>query len=100
MQTVIKVFDKPPFWIGLIACICGVISFFFKGPDEMYEPVTGYTGLLFAAVYWVITIIAVSRAHHLTPTQRMFWLIIVISAPLFGAVVYQIMHQQRNRIVT
>ena len=57
-----------------------------------------YAGLIMGAIFWVWSIIEVGGTDEIKKYQKTFWLIIVISIPMFGALLYAIMHQRRNKI--
>lgn len=58
-----------------------------------------YAGFLIAGIFWLWAIWDVVVTNDLRPYQKMFWLIITISAPVMGGLLYYSMHQRRNRIV-
>lgn len=59
-----------------------------------------YLGILLAGIFWVWAILDIMTVHHLKLHQRMFWLILAISVPVMGGLLYYVMHQDRNSIVT
>lgn len=59
-----------------------------------------YLGVLLAGIFWVWAIIDIMAANHLKFHQKMFWLIVAISVPVMGGLIYYVMHQDKNRIVT
>jgi hypothetical protein len=59
-----------------------------------------YAGFLLAGIFWIWAILDVVNAHDLRSFQKMFWLIITVSVPVMGGLLFYIMHQRRNKIVT
>lgn len=57
-----------------------------------------YAGMILGGLYWIWTIIMVISTDDLKRYQKTFWLIIVITLPLFGGLIYGILHQRRNKI--
>ncbi|HEX7844782.1 MAG TPA: hypothetical protein VF476_03215, partial [Chitinophagaceae bacterium] len=78
-----------------IPMILAIFSLFFvllgvvlKSPDKALEPFTTSTALILAVIYTIWIIAEVISAKHLLFYQRMFWLILTISVPFFGALIY------------
>ena len=61
--------------------------------------IIGLGGLL-AGIHWIWAIVDVISRADLKPYQKRFWLIAVIAVPVFGAMVFYGMHQEKNKIVT
>lgn len=59
-----------------------------------------YLGALLVGIFSIWSIIDIIAANHLRVYQKIFWLIIVISVPVMGGLIYYLMHQERNRIVS
>ena len=55
--------------------------------------------LIIGAIYWIWTIIEVSSAGNdeLKKYQKSFWLILVIAIPMFGALLYHLVHQRQKK---
>lgn len=90
----------PNFLFGLLAIFVAFVAIGFRvkhynSTGDALLIVTGIMGL----VTWVWGIIAVQRAHSLEGTQRMFWRIIVVAIPFFGAMLYYMLHSKKNTIV-
>jgi hypothetical protein len=91
---------NPAFLIGIISII---VTFFGIGTKAY-----GYRGgdyvLIAAAVLggiaWIWSVIDVASKSDLKPFQRRFWLIAVIAAPVFGALLFYTMHQKAGKITT
>lgn len=91
---------KPSLIFGLITTAIFFIGFFLKasGNDVLGDYVF-YAGLGLGAIYWIWSIIEVTGADDLKKYQKTFWLIIVVAVPFFGALLYNILHQTRNKMV-
>ena len=68
--------------------------------DYPYAVWVMYGGLVMGALYWILTIIEVSSAgaDELKKYQKSFWLILVVAIPMFGALLYHLVHQRRRKI--
>lgn len=91
---------KPSLVFGLVTTAVFFIGFFLfasENPNGLYVI---YSGLALGALYWIWSIVEVAGADDLKKYQKTFWLIIVVAVPFFGALIYNILHQSRNRIAT
>lgn len=52
------------------------------------------------AIQWIWSIINVIQRHDMKPFQKRFWLIIVIAAPVAGALLFFTLHQTAGKITT
>lgn len=59
-----------------------------------------YAGFLLAGIFWLWAIWDVIAADNLRYFQKVFWLIIVVSVPVMGGLLFYLMHQRANKIVT
>jgi len=91
---------KPALLFGLCSHIVFFLALFLLAYDHPSGIWVMYAGLILGAIYWIWTIIEVSNANadELKKYQKSFWLILVISIPMFGALLYHVMHQRRGRI--
>lgn len=97
---IMKNIKKPSFIFGLGSHIVFVIALFLMANDYPYATWVMYGGLAMGAIYWILTIIEVANAgpEELKKYQKSFWLILVVAIPMFGALLYHIMHQRRRKI--
>ncbi|HEX6334648.1 MAG TPA: PLDc N-terminal domain-containing protein [Flavisolibacter sp.] len=87
----------------ILAIISAVVLFFgiglrangYQGGDYVIA-----AGALLAGVHWIWAIIDVIGRKEFKTYQRMFWMIAVIAVPVFGAMLFYTMHQERGKIVT
>lgn len=93
-----KVFEKFPFLLGLLASLFILLSLMVKSPRSAVNNELAIMGIMAALVYWVWIVISIrdsiKRGHY----KMNFWLVIAVVAPYFGALLYQIMFERRNEI--
>lgn len=94
-----KNYRKPSLISGLVIAALFFIAFFMLAGGDNRGYYVMYGGLFLGGLYWIWSIIEVSGADDLKKYQKTFWLIIVVAVPFFGALVFNIMHQSRNRMV-
>jgi hypothetical protein len=95
-----KNLKKPSFIIGLASTIVFVVGLLLMANDHTSGLWVVYAGLGMGIIYWIWTIIEVSNAgtDELKKYQKSFWLILVVAIPMFGALLYHIVHQRRRKI--
>ena len=94
-----KNLKHPNFILGIISFIVlfigiGMLANSYAAGDY----VIGAAAVL-GAIHYIWSIIDVSKTGTLQPSQRTFWLIIVIIVPGIGSMIYYIMHSRRNQVV-
>jgi hypothetical protein len=90
---------KPSIILGLIIMVVFFIGFFMLAGENANGNILLYAGMILGAIYWIWSIIAVSATGDLKKYQRTFWLIIVVTVPFFGALLFGILHQTTNKMV-
>lgn len=90
---------RPSLIFGLIVTAVFFLGFFLKASNNENGELVLYAGLGLGAIYWIWSIIEVTSANDLKKYQKTFWLIIVVAVPFFGAFLYNILHQTRNKMV-
>jgi len=94
-----KVFEKFPFLLGLLASLFILLSFMVKSPRSVVNNELAIMGIISALVYWVWIVISIrdsiKRGHY----KLNLWLLIAIVIPFFGALLYQIMYERKIEIV-
>lgn len=94
-----KNLNRPAFIVAIVGTALIII-----GLTLMREYTFGtyimYAGFLLAGIFWVWSIWDVIMADDLKYYQKMFWLIVTISVPVMGGLIFYILHQQPNKIVT
>lgn len=94
-----KIINIPPFVVATVALFIGMLSFLIKPADALFNYPLLTVALILAAIYWIWMITLVGNTKDLFTYQKRFWLILVISVPFVGALLYQLLHQQRKRLV-
>ena len=96
-----KNLKHPNFILAIVSAVLifigiGMRTSGYQGGDY----ITGI-GALLAGVHWIWAIVdVIGRSGDLKPFQKRFWLIVVIAVPVFGAMVFYGLHQERGKIVT
>lgn len=82
--------------LGTILIVAGLLTmaYFIIGTFLLYA------GVLLAGIFWIWSVLNIAATRDLRLYQKMFWLILAVSVPVMGGLLYYIMHQQKNRIVT
>lgn len=95
-----KNLKKPSFIFGLCSHVIFLLALFLMGNDYPYAVWVMYAGLIMGAIYWIWSVIEVANAgpDELKKYQKSFWLILVIAIPMFGALLYHLVHQRRRKI--
>jgi len=88
-----------PIAIALGGVIISMIGLALQNKFNNGEWLT-YGGLMLLGIFWIWSIFDVLAAHDLKGYQKMFWLIIAVSVPAMGGLLFYLMHQRPNRIVT
>jgi hypothetical protein len=58
-------------------------------------------GALLAGIHWIWAIIdVIGSKDDMKAFQKRFWMIVVIAVPVFGAMVFYGLHQEKGKIVT
>jgi general stress protein CsbA len=91
---------KPSLVFGIIITIVFFIGFFLLASENPNGDYVLYAGLALGAIYWIWSIVEVIGADDLKKYQKTFWLIVVVAVPFFGAFLYNMIHQSRNKIAT
>jgi FtsH-binding integral membrane protein len=87
----------------ILAIVSAVLLFFgigmkamgYKGGDIVFIIGAGIAG-----IHWIWAIIDVINRSDMRPYQKRFWLIAVVAVPVFGAMVFYTLHQEKDKIVT
>ena len=80
-----------------IVLIIGVVLLSRSAPHAGYVLAAGAA---LAGAHWIWAIIDVINRDDMKPFQKRFWLIVVIAVPVFGAMVFYGLHQEKDKIVT
>jgi len=89
---------KAPLWLGIVSHLVLFLGLALKSTEYKYSNYIIFGSFFLGAIYWIWSIIGVAGTNDLKRYQKSFWLIIVIAVPMFGGLIYQIAHQQKNKI--
>ena len=89
---------KPSLISGIIITAVFFLGFFLLASENQYGNYVLFGGLALGVIYWIWSVIEVAGANDLKKYQKTFWLIIVVAVPFFGAFLFNILHQSRNKI--
>ena len=89
-----KVFEKFPFLLGLLASLFFLLSFMVKSPNSAYSSELAVMGICCGIVYWVLVVLQIRMSLKRNLIRNNRWLFIAIAAPYFGALLYQIMQER------
>lgn len=90
-------FKKPIFYIVILSTICILLSIYDYRMVEYKYYLLGI-GAFLAGLAWIWPIIEVATTNTLKGFQKKFWLIVVISVPVVGGLLYYVMHNKKNKI--
>ena len=95
-----KNMKHPAFILGIVGAILLFIGLAIMGDGDKTGHIILYAGMALGAIFWIWSIIRVAGAHDMKPFQRRFWLIAVVAVPVVGALIFHVLHQQEDKIVT
>ncbi len=95
-----KNMKHPSFIIGVISIIIFFIGIGLKKYGDRTGDILIIASVVLGGIHWIWSVADVAKRTDLKPTQRTFWLIVVIVAPVMGGMLFYIMHQRSGRIVT
>jgi hypothetical protein len=90
----------PNFILSIISAIVLFIGIGMKGSGYQGGEYVLIGGTILAGIHWIWAIVDVIARSDMKPFQKRFWLIVVIAVPVFGAMVFYGLHQERNKITT
>lgn len=88
---------KPSFYLGIISHLILFLGIALKSFEYKYSNYIILGSFVLGFIYWVWSIMQLVNDANLDKSQKTFWSIIVISVPMFGAMIYQIMQVRRGR---
>jgi hypothetical protein len=90
----------PNFILAIISAIILFIGIGMKSMGQRSGDIVIIIGAALAGIHWLWAIIDVISRHDMKAYQKRFWLIAVVAVPVFGAMVFYGLHQERDKIVT
>ncbi len=95
-----RVFEKFPFVLGLMASLFMLLSFRVKSPNSEFSIELIMAGSACAVVYWCWICLSLKRQVK-NGTVKKFWFILSVCLPFIGALLYQVIQERllkSNRI--
>jgi hypothetical protein len=92
----------PNFILAIVSIIILLIGIGLRSNGYQSGDYIIFGGVALGAIHYIWSIIDVIGRDRddLRGFQKRFWLILVIAVPAFGSLLFYIMHQQRDKIVT
>lgn len=90
----------PNFILAIVSAIVLLLGIVTNANGDYSRNYVLMTGVLLAGIHWIWAIADVIFRHDMKPYQKRFWLIAVVAVPVFGAMVFYGLHQEKNKIVT
>ncbi len=87
---------KPSFYLGIISHLVLFLGLALKSFEYQYANYIIFGSFMLGFIYWIWSIFLVANNDHLEKSQKSFWSIIVVSVPMFGAMIYQILQVRRG----
>ena len=91
--------QHPNFILGIISFIVLFLGIGLRANSYQTGDYVIAASVFLGAIHWIWCIADVAKTDSLRPSQRKFWLIIIIVVPGFGSMIYYIMHFRRNKVV-
>ena len=95
-----KNLKHPNFILSIISAIVLFFGIGFMANGYQAGEYVLIAGTLLAGIHWIWAIVDVISRDDMRPFQKRFWLIAVVAVPVFGAMVFYGLHQERDKIVT
>lgn len=89
---------KAPLSVAILSFVLLFLGLALKSVENQYSTYIFYASFIIGGIFWIWSIISLAGTKYLKPYQKSFWLIVVIAVPFFGAFIFRIMQQRRNKI--
>ena len=90
----------PNFILAIISAIVLFLAIGMKSSGNQAGDILIIIGAALDGIHWAWAIIDVINRDDMKNYQKRFWLIAVVAVPVFGAMVFYGLHQERDKIVT
>jgi hypothetical protein len=92
----------PNFILSIISAIVLFFGIGMRANGYAGGDIVIIVGAALAGIHWIWAIIDVINRNRsdMKPFQKRFWLIVVIAVPVFGAMVFYGLHQEKGKIIT
>lgn len=97
--TDMKTLTRPAFTLAMVGTALIIIGLVAMPTYEIGTYIM-YAGILLAGIFWIWAIWDVIAADDLKYFQKVLWLLIVASVPVLGGLIFYLIHQRVNKIVT
>ena len=97
---VMKNMRQPNFILGVASIILVIIGAVVKADSHRSGDYIIIGAVVLGAIHWIWGIVDVIGRTDMKPFQKRFWLIAVVAAPAIGALIFYVMHQERDRLTT
>ncbi|MEI6948444.1 PLDc N-terminal domain-containing protein [Paraflavisolibacter sp. H34] len=90
----------PNFFLGIFSIIVVLVGIGLNSNGYEIGNTILIASVILAGIHWIWSIIDVIGRHDMRPFQKRFWLIAVVAVPALGSLLFYLMHQERNKIIT
>lgn len=90
----------PNFFLGLITIILALIGIGAKANGYGVGQNVLVAAVIVGAIHYLWAIIDLIGRHDMKPFQKRFWLIAIVAVPVMGSMVFYVLHQAKDKIVT
>jgi hypothetical protein len=90
----------PNFILGIVAVLVTLIGIGLKSNGYGVGDYILIASVVLGGIHWIWAIVDLIARHDMRPFQKRFWLIAVVAVPALGSLLFYVMHQERNKIVT
>lgn len=90
----------PNFILGVVTSLLVLIGIGLKANSYREGNYVLIGSTVLGAIHWIWGIFDVLGRTDMKPFQKRFWLIITVAIPAFGALLFYVMHQTKDKITT
>ena len=90
----------PNFILGVVTSLLVLIGIGLKANAYREGNYVLIGSTVLGAIHWIWGIFDVLGRTDMKPFQKRFWLIITVAIPAFGALLFYVMHQTKDKITT
>lgn len=90
----------PNFILGVVTSLLVLIGIGLKANSYREGNYVLIGSTVLGAIHWIWGIFDVLGRADMKPFQKRFWLIITVAIPAFGALLFYVMHQTKDKITT
>ena len=90
----------PNFIFGIFTILLVMIGIGLKANNYPSGDYVLIASTILGAIHWIWGIIDVVSRTDMKPFQKRFWLITVVAVPALGALLFYVLHQTKDKIIT